>query len=109
MSIKQTVLQIQSNDSRISRRRFFSTLLGASLIPCVCGCSTTKSQKKKKNEEFEEEESDADDARKRDQSSELSDYVAKTGRGSKEKKKLSKGDTFLMSDTAKEIYANTER
>jgi len=106
MSEKTTKLESKSNESRISRRRFCLAFLGASLIPCVSGCSTTKSQKKKKSEEFEDED---EDSKKRDGGSELSDYVAQTGRGSKEKKKLSKGDTFLMSDKAREIYANTER
>lgn len=75
--------------------------------------------KKDKNEDanaFEEvekndEEEDAsvfDSERKKQK--EMSDYVAQNGRSKdSKKKKISNGDTFLMSDKAKEIYANTER
>ncbi len=108
MSIRSIDLQVKLNASQISRRRFFSAILGASLILGACGCSTTKSQKKKKNEEFAEEDED-DAPKKRDQDSDMSDYVAKMGRGSKEKKKVSRGDTFLLSDKARQVYENTER
>ncbi len=108
MSIRSIDLQVKLNASQISRRRFFSTILGASLILGACGCSTTKSQKKK-NEEFADEDEDDDSSKKRDQDSDMSDYVAKMGRGSKEKKKVSRGDTFLLSDKARQVYENTER
>lgn len=40
----------------------------------------------------------------------MSDYVASAGRQNpNEKKKVSGGETFLLSDKAREIYANTER
>ena len=109
MSIRSIDLQVKLNASQISRRRFFSTILGASLILGACGCSTTKSQKKEKNEEFADEDEDDDSSKKRDQDSDMSDYVAKMGRGSKEKKKVSRGDTFLLSDKARQVYENTER
>ena len=46
----------------------------------------------------------------RDNQNRMSDYVASAGRQNpKEKKSVSRGETFLLSDKAREIYANTER
>ena len=60
-------------------------------------------------DEFEEEEESSVFDSERKKQRELSEFVADTGRSSKSKKKVRRGDDFLLSDKAKEIYANTER
>ena len=46
----------------------------------------------------------------REKQNELSEFLAQNGRKSKTKKSsVHPGDDFLLSDKAKEIYANTER
>lgn len=105
-------------------RRSFLTLLSAGLFITLNGCSTFKGAKKNKDKgrdpEFEEDEELGGNTEEQDRSvfdserdkqTKLSEYVAENGRSSKDKKKkkISAGDTFLMSDKAKEIYANTER
>lgn len=85
----------------------------------MVGCSTFKNGKKERytdlNDEFDEEDRNKAKEKERvfdserEKQSQLSEYLAQTGRSSKAKKKVSSGDTFLLSDKAKEIYANTER
>lgn len=106
---------------KIESRRKICLFLGTSLIFLLTpGCSVLKNRKKRGDagEEFEDEETECEDRdseqtsifdSEREKQSQLSEYAARTGRTSKEKKKISKGDTFLLSDKAKEIYANTER
>jgi|BioPla2DNA2_1021312.scaffolds.fasta_scaffold13551_3 arsenate reductase-like glutaredoxin family protein len=103
----------------MSSRRNLCLLLTFALIFTTTGCSTFKSIKSNlsnhgnefevgaevKEEEVEKSVFDSE----RERQTKLTEYVAKTGRSSKSNKKLSNGDTFLMSDKAKEIYANTER
>lgn len=79
----------------------------------VTGCSLLR--KSKKNNEsvcitdLDMSEQNFLNCESEKQSAVLSEYVTQISRSSKEKKKVSVGDTFLMSDKAKEIYANTER
>lgn len=102
--------------NRVSRRRFFELLLVASSSLSLGGCATFKSKKNRKEvSEFEEDEENKEEPNEqsvfeseREKQSELSKYVAKTAKTEK-KKKIKSGDTFLLSDKAKEIYANTER
>lgn len=60
-----------------------------------------------------EEKPAAEDAvfdKQRSEQEKMSDYVASAGRENpKEKKEASRGQTFLLSDKAREIYNNTER
>ena len=60
--------------------------------------------------EDDEEENDSDNVfeSERKKQKDLAEMVAKTGNQNK-KKKVRPGDDFLLSDKAKEIYANTER
>ena len=106
-------------DNKISRRTFVLRAAVASLtlfsIPFL-GCSTLKGKKEKErpvhefdDEEEETEQNDVFDS-EREKQSELSDFLAQNGRKSKTKKSsVRRGDDFLLSDKAKEIYANTER
>ena len=92
----------------------------APLLGAASGCAIfdKKSDGDSKISEFEddaEENADAEDSdgsvfdAERKKQSGMSDFVSSFGRQSKEKKKVDPGQTFLMSDKAKEIYANTER
>lgn len=108
--------------SSVCSRRSFC-LQGAGILFLLTmanqvGCSTLKGKKKSKDDvsDFEEDEdSDSDEEEsvfdsERKKQNELSDFVAQNGRKSKSKKSTVRpGDDFLLSDKAKEIYANTER
>lgn len=70
------------------------------------GCSTFKG---KKTDSVPTKEKTAFDSA-RDEHENLAEYVASAGRKNpKEKKEIDPGQTFLLSDKAKEIYRNTER
>jgi hypothetical protein len=98
-------------------------LIAALIAPLLgessgCAIFDKKSDADSKISEFEddaEEKEAAQDAdasafdEERKKQSGLSDFVSSFGRKSKEKKEVDPGQTFLMSDKAKEIYANTER
>ncbi len=105
-------------------RNFHNAILVATLASCFLGSSTgcaifgKKSDNETKISDFEEDseengkpegsdENVFDSERKKQ--SEMSDFVSSFGRKSKTKKEVDPGQTFLMSDKAKEIYANTER
>ena len=79
----------------------------------LSGCSIFKGKTQEKDvDEFEEfaEEEDSVFESERKKLSETSEFVAQNGRKSKSKKTAVRpGDDFLLSDKAKEIYANTER
>ncbi|MCF0233447.1 MAG: hypothetical protein HUK22_00550 [Thermoguttaceae bacterium] len=99
---------------REARRAFLrATFVGCltAFVLDAAGCALFEKGKKSKDEEFTDDEEYGDDAfsaeRKNQESA--SDFVAKTGRGGKEKREISRGETFLMSSKAREIYANTER
>ena len=99
---------------------FLIVALIAPLLGASSGCAIfdKKSDGDSKIAEFEDDaekkevgddaEATAFDAERKKQSG-LSDFVSSFGRKSKEKKEVDPGQTFLMSDKAKEIYANTER
>ena len=102
------------------RNAVLSAALLAGLLGASSGCAIfdKKSDGDAKISEFEddaEEKETAQDAdasafdEERKKQSGLSDFVSSFGRKSKEKKEVDPGQTFLMSDKAKEIYANTER
>ncbi len=102
-------------------------LLVAALSVCVLGAASGCAVFGKKSprepsavaefEETEESEKSSETADKdasafeteREKQSGLSDFVSQFGRKSKTKKEVDPGQTFLLSDKAKEIYANTER
>ncbi len=102
-----------------SRRVFFLHTLIASLsflVFPISGCSTLKGKKEKERSvrEFDDEDKTEEEKivfnTEREKQSELSEFLAQNGRQSKTKKKaVHPGDDFLLSDKAKEIYANTER
>ena len=90
-------------------------LLGAS---SGCAIFNKKSGDDAKIAEFEEETAENESGKdseenffdsERKKQSDMSDFVSSFGRKSKNKKTVDPGQTFLMSDKAKEIYANTER
>lgn len=92
----------------LRRRARLSLAFVAVLCPLlVSGCamfSKDKSSDDKKAAEGSVFES------QRSEEGKMSDFVASAGRKNpKEKKNVSLGETFLLSDKAKEIYANTER
>ncbi|MBS7336353.1 MAG: hypothetical protein KIG81_00655 [Thermoguttaceae bacterium] len=60
------------------------------------------------SEDKTEDESDSFFETERKKQKELAEMVANTGSQNK-KRKVRRGDDFLLSDKAKEIYANTER
>ena len=106
----------------VSRRSFFFRTTIMLLLPVflpLVGCASNKgktSKKKQKGEFLNEEHVAASDEdqdvfeSERKKQNELSEFLAKNGRTSKEKKSsVRHGDDFLLSDKAKEIYANTER
>lgn len=64
--------------------------------------------KESKKSSKSQDDASAFDAEREKQSG-LSDFVSQFGRKSKTKKEVDPGQTFLLSDKAKEIYANTER
>jgi len=103
---------------------FRNAVLTAALASCLLGASSgcaifnKKSNNDAKIAEFEEDSEDVgknEDAEtsvfdsERKIQSDMSDFVSSFGRKSKNKKEVDPGQTFLMSDKAKEIYANTER
>ncbi len=102
-----------------SRRVFFLQALVASLLTLVLpisGCSTFKGKREKERSvhEFDNEERTGAEkdvfSSEREKQSELSEFLAQNGRKTKTKNSLVRpGDDFLLSDKAKEIYANTER
>ncbi|MBR4832748.1 MAG: hypothetical protein IKU86_00235 [Thermoguttaceae bacterium] len=67
-----------------------------------------ESEETEKSTETKDKDASVFDAEREKQSG-LSDFVSQFGRKSKTKKEVDPGQTFLMSDKAKEIYANTER
>lgn len=96
----------------------------AAIIFCLLGSTTgcaifgKKSNNDAKISEFEEDSKETDQNKdaettafdsERKKQSDMSDFVSSFGRKSNVKKEVSPGQTFLMSDKAKEIYANTER
>lgn len=101
-----------------------NVILITTLFSCLLGLSTgcaifdKKTDNDAKISEFEEDmeengkDKDSDgnvfDSERKKQS-DMSDFVSSFGRKSKTKKEVDPGQTFLMSDKAKEIYANTER
>ncbi|MDD3587641.1 MAG: hypothetical protein PHQ75_10710 [Thermoguttaceae bacterium] len=92
------------------RFRFLTLMIGllvcTSLVLASSGCSTFKG--KKKEVATEKEKTAFDTAR--EEHANLGEYVASAGRKDpKEKKEVDPGQTFLLSDKAKEIYRNTER
>ena len=105
--------------------RLRNVILVAALISCLLASSSGCAIFGKKTDnndakisEFEEEaekdeKNDDSDATvfdsERKKQSNMSDFVASFGKKSKNKKEIDPGQTFLMSDKAKEIYANTER
>lgn len=107
-----------------TNRKFRNTAFIVALASCLLGASTgcaifdKKTDNDAKIAEFEEDaetdekkdDADADvfDSERKEQSN-MSDFVSSFGRKSKNKKEVAPGQTFLMSDKAKEIYANTER
>ena len=103
----------------LTTRRNFCLFLTFAFFHSTVGCSLFKSEKKGRCSDFSDQFDDEDQNQvtekenvfdsERDRQSQLSEYLAQTGRSSKTKKKVSSGDTFLFSDKAKEIYANTER
>ncbi len=101
--------------SKIPRRSFYFFLL-ATFFSFQIGCSTFSSGRKERISDFDDGRQKKNEenhknvfASERTRQSQLSEYMAQTGRSSREKKNVSTGDTFLLSDKAKEIYANTER
>ncbi|MBQ2849169.1 MAG: hypothetical protein IJE77_01695 [Thermoguttaceae bacterium] len=107
-----------------TNRNFRNVVLVAALFSCLLGASSgcaifgKKTDGDAKISEFEEnEQENANDEEsdgavfesERKKQSGMSDFVSSFGRKSKEKKEVDPGQTFLMSDKAKEIYANTER
>ena len=115
----------------MKRFSFFSALpyfrnaaLSVALIAALLGASTGCAIFNKKSDgdaKISEFENDAEENAKNEDSedsvfdserkkqSDMSDFVSSFGRKSKTKKNVDPGQTFLMSDKAKEIYANTER
>lgn len=102
------------------RNAVLSVALVAGLLGASTGCAIfdKKTDGDAKLSEFEDdakenvETEDADGAvfdSERKKQSGMSDFVSSFGRKSKNKKEVDPGQTFLMSDKAKEIYANTER
>lgn len=98
--------------------------LTAALIAGILGASSgcaifnKKSDGNAKINEFEEDAAETGSGKdsednffdsERKKQSDMSDFVSSFGRKSKSKKDVDPGQTFLMSDKAKEIYANTER
>ncbi len=94
--------------------------LASGLLASSSGCAIfgKKTDNDAKISEFEEEpekDADNDDSTatvfdsERKKQADMSNFVASFGRKSKSKKEVDPGQTFLMSDKAKEIYANTER
>lgn len=79
------------------------------LVLLICfssgGCALFHS--KTENKETEAEKNAFEQVR--EDQGDLSEFVASAGRKDSKKKKVDPGQTFLLSDTAKEIYANTER
>lgn len=97
----------------ILRRRFHPTgrifliivLLTSFFV--FSGCATTKN---KHEEEFEQEKEASIFDKERENQNDLAKFAASAGRKDpNEKKKINKGQTFLLSDKAREIYENTER
>ena len=105
-------------------KKFRNAVLFATAATCLLGATNgcalfgKKNEKDVKISEFEEDsEENAKNAdsegsvfdSEREKQSEMSNFVSSFGRKSQDKKAVAPGQTFLMSDKAKEIYANTER
>lgn len=89
-------------------------LISIFLFSCP-GCSIFKGATRESDnssvafsEDKTEDESDSFFETERKKQKELAEMVANTGSQNK-KRKVRRGDDFLLSDKAKEIYANTER
>lgn len=102
------------------RNAILIAALISGLLAPASGCAIfgKKTDNDAKISEFEEEsekdeKNDDSDATvfdsERKKQSDMSDFVASFGKKTKNKKEVDPGQTFLMSDKAKEIYANTER
>lgn len=108
------------NENRNFRNVVLIAALTSVFLAASSGCAIfgKKNNDDAKVSEFEEDpeksenSGDSDvsvfDAERKKQS-EMSDFVSSFGKKSKNKKEVDPGQTFLMSDRAKEIYANTER
>ena len=84
------------------------TLLLATFSLTTVGCAGTTFWKKGDDNAKTTEEVLFDN--QRSDQEKMSEFAASAGRKDpKEKKNVSKGETFLLSDKAKEIYAHTER
>lgn len=89
-----------------SRSGILVILLLAGIMIFSSGCSLFKGDR----ETGEKKENDSVFASEREKQSDLAEYTASAGRADpKKKKKVHPGQMFLLSDKAKEIYANTER
>ncbi len=96
---------------RKSGMNAFQSLLVILCVTCILigqtGCSFSK--KTADTEDNKEKEQSIFEKERENQSS-LAKFAASAGRENpNEKKKVSKGQTFLLSDKAREIYENTER
>lgn len=106
--------------NRRFRNVFLIATFAAALLGASSGCAIfgKKTDNDAKISEFEEDSEENDQNKdnettvfdsERTKQSDMSDFVSSFGRKSKNKKEVDPGQTFLMSDKAKEIYANTER
>lgn len=103
--MKKSIIQKKSPWFRILTL-MVGVLLCTAFVFATTGCSTFKG--KKKEVVTEKEKTAFDTAREEHEN--LGEYVASAGRKNpKEKKEVDPGQTFLLSDKAKEIYRNTER
>lgn len=104
----------------VGRRAFLGAVLGGFCAVGLSGCALVDKfsfKKYKTVEKVEKTEKAADAAKvdkkvfdtESDEQDEMADLVSETGRGGKEKREIPPGETFLLSDKAREIYANTER
>jgi hypothetical protein len=102
------------------RNAALSVAIIAGLLGASSGCAIfdKKSDGDARVSEFEEDEERDEKSQGKEDSvfdserkkqSDMSNFVSSFGRKSKNKKEVDPGQTFLMSDKAKEIYANTER
>ncbi|MDO4585669.1 MAG: hypothetical protein Q4C95_00060 [Planctomycetia bacterium] len=88
-----------------SKKILESFLLIGIVLFTFNGCALFGEKKSQKNNVDVEIAKD-----NKSQEEDLGEYVASYGRSDpKAKKKIDPGQTFLFSDKAKEIYANTER
>lgn len=103
-------MKIRSQKSKMSHFIPFKKILGSLLLIGIVlftfnGCALFGEKKSQKNDIDVEMAKD-----KKSEEEDLGEYVASYGRSDpKAKKKIDPGQTFLFSEKAKEIYANTER